>query len=132
MPRFLVSIAIAVCGCAAVPAQAAESADLSYTDAMSCSALYTYLGASVEGESEEPVLLDIAARWLVLAMFRDGTDDGLLAEAELETTVEALLAELVGFNNDEAAIRDWLDDGVQWCEATQQTVAEEFASAADL
>lgn len=113
---------------AGVPAQAGDGEAVNYDDTMQCSALYTFLGAIAETGEETVYLLDVAARWLVLAMVRDGTADGSVAGAALEPMVEALMGELDGMGEDEAAIDEFLDAGIEYCEVTKEAVAEEFAA----
>lgn len=122
-------ISLATMGTASIAAEdAAPGTDVDYDSAMQCSALYTYLGGVVAGEPEEPVLLDIATRWLVLAMNRDGTEEGDRANDDLEPTVDRLMAELDDMGEDEDAIEAFLNNGVSFCDEAQELVAEEFES----
>ena len=68
---------------AMVPVQA-QAEGVGYDDAIECGALYSFLASSLEGQPGEGFLVDLAARWVVLAMDRDGTDDGSRAQDELE------------------------------------------------
>ena len=103
-----------------------EAEGVNYDISMRCSSLYTFLAGSVEGEPEEEGLLDTAARWLVLAMDRDGTEDGSKAESELEEMVDRLMAHLDIMGDDEDEIEGFLTEGVDFCAAQQETVQDEF------
>ena len=103
-----------------------EAQGVNYDVSMRCSALYTFLAGSVEGEPEEEGLIDIGARWLVLAMDRDGTEDGSKAESELEGMVDRLMAHLDTMGDDEDEIEGFLFEGVDFCEGQQTSVQDEF------
>ena len=70
---------------------------------------------------------ELAAKWLVIAMRRDGTADGRLADAELIPMIEDLIATLEQAPNSNAGDR-FLDDMIGFCEAKEQVIAEEFRS----
>ena len=101
--------------------------EVSYLDAMQCSALFTVLGASDEGEEEGQELLDMSARWLVVAMNRDGSDDGSVAEAELEPMVRELIAELEGMESEQDG-ESFLLEGIDFCDQKAMAISDEFDS----
>ena len=102
----------------------AEAETVDYDAAMQCSALFSLLSSASEGEDESE-LQDMAARWLVVAMDRDGTEDGSKAEAELSPLVDELIATLEDAP-DEAAGEEFLNDGVNFCEQKHEAIAEEI------
>lgn len=124
-------LGLAVLGLVTAPAGvhaqsgAESSGGVSYDDAMQCSALFTLLASSMEGEPEADGLLDMATRWLVVAMARDGTEDGSVAEAALETTVNSLISELEGMESERQG-EAFLLEGVDFCDGKETDIADEF------
>lgn len=119
--------AIAVLALSA-PANAVQDS-VEYDDALKCSALYSILAGSIEGEPEEEALIETASRWLVVAMNRDGTEDGSRADQELEGKAFELLEKLESFGDDEDQMTAFLEFGVNWCDEKQAVVIDEFDAA---
>jgi len=119
--------ALATFGLATAPiAASAEETPVSYDDAMKCSALFSLLAAAAEG-TETAEFADMSARWLVVAIARDGTEDGSKAEAELEPMLDELINALEEFSEDEEAVGEqFLLKGIEFCEGKHQTIAEEI------
>lgn len=120
----LALLALPTVPAAAVSNTNANRGDVSYADAMDCSAVFSLLsttsGARFAAEHEE-----MAARWLVIAMRRDGSGDGSRADAELIPLIEELIDTL----NDvpSAGRREaFMDDMVNFCDAEAERIADEF------
>lgn len=99
---------------------------VSYVDALACSTLFSVLGGSAEDSFDEADLIDIAARWLVIAMDRKGIGSDA-AEKELLASLERLMAELKVQGSDSAR-EEFLLQGVDACEGHYELIAEEFDS----
>lgn len=106
---------------AAVAVNDGEEA-VSYDDALKCSALYGLLADLSEGEDAE-ILKAEAARWLIAAMSRDGSEDGSQAQGELELVVQALITELEEMPDDSEEV---LIYGIDFCEGKYDRIAEEM------
>ena len=107
-------------------AASAEDSPVSYDDAMKCSALFTLLSGASEG-SEVAEFEDMATRWLVVAMDRDGTEDGSKAEAELEPMLDKLIEAVEEFSDqEEAAGEQFLTEGIEFCEGKHAQIADEI------
>lgn len=121
------SVILIALGLAAVPVSAtAEEGPVSYDDAMKCSALFSLLSGASEG-SEVAEFEDMATRWLVVAMDRDGTEDGSKAEAELEPMLDKLIEALEEFSDqEESAGEEFLTKGIEFCEGKHELIAEEI------
>lgn len=104
-----------------------SSGNVSYEEAMQCSALFTLLASSLEGEAEEEGLIDMAARWLVVAMTRDGTEDGSVAEEELQAMVNSLISHLEGMGSEQQG-EQFLTEGVDFCDGKEVAISDEFNS----
>lgn len=116
---------------AVLTAPVAASADIStdqggvsYVEAMECSAVFTYLASASDGPGAAAIE-ERAAKWLVIAMRRDGTADGRLADAELIPMVEDLV-EVLEQAPDPADVEIFLDDLIGFCEAKEKVIAAEF------
>jgi len=105
---------------------ALEEPSITYDDALKCSALYSFLAAASDGEPEGPALLDVAVRWLTLAMDRDGSEDGSVAEAALGPKTDDMIAALEEMGENEAQVEAFLEYGIEFCAGKQGMVAEEF------
>lgn len=126
--KAILTSALASLGLATSPiaVQAAAFQDVGYSEAMACSSLYTVLAAAAEGDPEYDDLVDISARWLIIATVRDGRDE-IISEAELQEWVDSLLAEL-GAQEDDGSREAFLFEGIDVCEAGYQMIADEFDS----
>ena len=112
--------------CAYPLAASDEESAVSYDDAMKCSALFTLLSGASEG-SEVAEFEDIATRWLVVAMDRDGTEDGSKAQAEHEPMLDKLIEALEEFGDqEESAGEKFLTEGIEFCEGKHKLIAEEM------
>lgn len=111
---------------AATPSFAQDETSVAYEDAIGCSALYTFFAATLEGEPEEEVLDEVAIRWLLLAMRRDGSEDGNRAVGELEDRVNILLETAGEMGGDEDKLDTYLSTNAEYCDAKQELVAAEF------
>lgn len=121
-----IASALAIIGLATVPAaaNAAFEGAVDYDDSMQCAALYSLLASASEG-SDEAVLQDMATRWLIYSMGRDGTEDGSKATEELPAMVDGLMMALDD-TADEAAGEEFLTEGLDFCEDKQNLVADEL------
>jgi hypothetical protein len=113
----------------AVPAAAftdetRDQGGVSYVEAMECGAVFTFLSSTSEG-STAAEYEERGAKWLVIAMRRDGTPDGRLAEAEFIPMVEDLVETLEQAPDPNAGDR-FLDDMIGFCETKEQVIADEF------
>lgn len=121
--------AAAALGLALVPVatHAEDEGDVSYETAMKCGALFSYISALEEEDEEAQMeMLDLSTRWLVVAMVRDGTEDGSVAEAEFEPLVDELIAEVDAM--DDAGTEEFLLEGISYCEGQHELIAEEMES----
>lgn len=130
---FKIAPTLAVLGLVLTPVSALAADDggetdaVGYDDAMQCSALYTLLASSDEGDAGDQVLLDMAARWLVVAMNRDGSEDGSVAEAGLEPMVGELIAELESIGSEQSG-EEFLLQGIAFCDEKETAISDEFGS----
>ncbi len=109
---------------AAIAGSAAGDRDVSYEDAMDCSAVFSLL-STTSRSSEAAGHEETAARWLVIAMRRDGSRDGSIADAALIPLIEELIDTLNAAPS--AARRDaFIDDMVGFCDAQAERIAGEF------
>lgn len=100
--------------------------DVTYVEALECSAVFTLLYTESVGQAAADYE-ELAARWLVVAMRRDGTPDGRLADAEFIPMMEDLVDVLD--NAPDAATADrFIDDMIGFCEAKEAEIAGEFYS----
>jgi len=104
---------------------AANGEVVGYEDAIECSALFTYISA-LNDEGPDQDLIDLSAKWLVLAMDRDGTSDGSRAEEELGPRVELLAEEIEDMGENDDIIQQMLFGRIEYCEAIHEEVADEF------
>lgn len=124
---FVSALALMAAVATPVAAQSDEARDqggVSYVEAMECSAVFTYLSSTGEGRSAAEYE-ERGAKWLVIAMRRDGTPDGRLADAELIPMVEDLIETLEQVPDPNAG-DSFLDDMIGFCEAKEQVIADEF------
>lgn len=104
--------------------QKAAAEKVSYDDAMSCSGLFALLAGSSEGEPEEEDLIELSARWLMVASARK--DSGVLpTETELQAVTEALIGVLDELESD-AEREAVLFEAIDGCEARYNLIPEEF------
>ena len=125
--RFVSALALLALVVTPAVARSDETRDgggVSYVQVMECSAVFSYLSSTGEGRAAAADE-ELAAKWLVIAMRRDGTADGRLADAELIPMIEDLIATLEQAPNSNAGDR-FLDDMIDFCEAKEQVIAEEF------
>jgi hypothetical protein len=101
---------------------------VSYGDALACSALFSVLGGSADNSVEEADLIDLAARWLVIAMDRKGLGPDE-AEKALLTSLEGLMADLQSQDSDDAR-EELLLQGIDICDGHYALIAEEFDNIA--
>jgi hypothetical protein len=124
-------LGLAVLGLVAVPAGvhaqsgSESSGNVSYEEAMQCSALFSLLASSMEGEAEEETLIDMATRWLVVAMTRDGTEDGSVAGEGLQSMVNSLISHLEGMESEKQSEKS-LMEGAEFCDGKKDAIADEF------
>lgn len=94
---------------------------LSYDQALRCGALHTFFAVVNEDDKEqEKIHDDIATGWLALAMVRDG-ENGDKADREFEPLVGKLVDHINGMEDDEEAMGGFLEEGVAFCGALQET-----------
>lgn len=94
---------------------------LSYDQAMRCGALHTFFAVVNEDDKEqEKIHDDIAIGWLTLAMVRDG-ENGDKADREFEPLVGKLVDHINGMEDDEEAMGGFLEEGIAFCGALQET-----------
>lgn len=101
-----------------------DQGGVSYVEAMECSAVFTYLSSIGEGRSAAKYE-ERGAKWLVIAMRRDGTPDGRLADAELIPMIEDLVEVLEQVPDPNDGER-FLDDLTDFCEVKESQIADEF------
>ena len=109
---------------APVPSQAEDDGEVSFDSAMQCSALFTYIAAIEEGGDDTEDMLDLSTRWLVVAMARDGTEDGSVAQESLEPLVDQLIDEVAAMDASDA--EQFLLDGIEFCEGQHELIAQEI------
>ena len=115
----------ATLGLALAPVAAqAEDSPVSYDDAMKCSALFAVIASGAEG-SDEAEFEDVQARWLVVAMNRDGTEDGSKAQSEIDSLVDDPVDTLGEFETEEEG-ETFLLKGLEFCEGKHEQIAEEI------
>jgi len=103
-----------------------EQRGISYRDAMDCSAVYSILSTSSEGRNSA-AYEELAARWLVIAMRRDGTQDGRRADADLIPLIEDMI-ETFDAAPEAGAVDRFIEDMIGFCETKEERIAEEFNS----
>lgn len=109
-----------------IPAVAQDDSDVSYDDALRCSALFSLFANGSEG-SDTAEFQDLATRWLVVAMNRDGTEDGSQAELDFERTFDELVEAVNEIGEEEEAVgEEFLLKGIDFCEAKHALIAEEI------
>lgn len=124
----LAGVGLALTSTAAPAAQTDDAkGDVVYTDAMECSSLYSVMSTYAEDEAIANELIDAAARWLLIAMNRNGTDDFEVATQDLTQRVNSLTAELDAQADDEER-QALLFGGIDECEAIREAIADEFDS----
>ncbi len=122
-----VLLALATAPIAAIAGSGANARDVSYQDAMDCSAVFSVLSTSSRRSSEAADFEDSATRWLVIAMRRDGSGDGSYADAALIPLIEELIDTLDAIPS--AARREtFMYDMVDFCDTEQERIADEFNS----
>lgn len=124
--KTIISSALAVIGLAMAPvaAHAGDDDAVSYDDAMKCSALFAVLAAASDGD-DTAELEGMVTRWLVVAMDRDGTEDGSKAEGELDALVDELIDVVDGAESEEEA-EAFFTKGIEFCEGKHEQIAEEI------
>lgn len=120
----LALLALLTAPAAAVSDTNTNKPDVSYIDAMDCSAVYSILSTSSEGRSSA-AYEELAARWLVIAMRRDGTTDGRRADADLIPLIEDII-ETFDQVPEAGAIDRFIDDMIGFCETKEELIADEF------
>ena len=100
--------------------------DVTYVEALECSTVFTLLSTESAGQTAADYE-ELAARWLVIAMRRDGTPDGRLADAEFIPMMEDLV-DVLNDVPDPAAADRFIDDMIGFCEAKEAEIAGEFYS----
>lgn len=124
--RQILIISAAIAGSAAY---AQPAAPLSYKDAMRCGALHGfYMTITPETEAAYTKHEDVAARWLTLAMARDG-NNGARAREEYQPVLEGLIDRLNSLENDPSQLESVLISAFQTCEDLQVINTEEFDAA---
>lgn len=116
-----------------VQAEASNVTDnlLSYDKAMRCGALHTFFAVVNDDDKEQEKFHDdMAKRWVVLAMVRDGADGGK-ADKEFEPLVGSLIDHVNSMEDDETAMTEFLEEGVEHCSALQEANQTEFDAAKD-
>lgn len=105
-------------------AQTTAAENVTYGNAMVCSAVFTLISTSSAGEAEEEELINLAAQWLLVAAARNSAG-GVPTETQLQEVVGQLIEALDAMANDtmrEETLYDMIDE----CEAIQESIPEEF------
>lgn len=116
----------------------AQDEDLSYRDAMKCSAIHAYIAgvADANGEGGPAAVAkvkratEIGTRWMILAIFRDG-NGGETAAVEMDMVVEALLETLTELEGGDEDAAEFLTLAEEHCLGLQQANADEFERAGE-
>lgn len=102
---------------------------VSYVTAMRCSALYSLFAATSKSRPKENEFhTGIAARWLTLAMARDGKK-GARAQEEHQPMLNLLIQRVNAMSDDQAGLKGFLEKGADTCEEFQEAAGAEFAEA---
>lgn len=109
-----------------IAATAQDNGGVSYKDALRCSALFSLIANGSQG-SDTAEFQDLATRWLVVAMNRDGTEDGSQAELDFERTFDELVEGLNELGEEEETVgEEFLLKGIDFCEAKHELIADEI------
>lgn len=113
-------------GLASAPLIAQDAGDgkVDAEEALACSALFAYFSEQDEGQFDYDALVDMAARWLIVASDRAGSQVDLL-ETELQAALDELITGLEAQSDDEARWALLLRNSEE-CDANYQLIAAEF------
>lgn len=119
----LAPLALIAAPAAAQSYETKDQGGVSYVEALECSAVFTYLSSTGEARAAA-ANEERGAKWLVIAMRRDGTPDGRLADAELIPMIENLV-EVLDEAPEKAGDR-FLLEMIDFCETKEKVIADEF------
>jgi len=122
-------VVVALAALATIAASSASAQEtLGYDDALSCSATYVVLAGAQEGDGDgesAAALQDIASRWLVMAMARDG-QEGDRAGGEFDGATDEIIDTINAMSAADA--ETFLTDVIAFCDSMEVAYADEFGA----
>ena len=118
-------VAVATALATMVPSAASADQPLTYSGALTCGAVHVVLSGTQEqqGDAEGAAMLqDVASRWLVMAIMRNGSD-GQRAPDDFDARIEALIDRIEDTAGEEA--ETFLTEAIERCDAMQKAHADE-------